>query len=422
MLQCDRCVWPLLLFCTFLETLAISPLPHKQFVYLLQASTLPRKRALRPNSQRDVIWLTFKDMSGDIHFLNSTYSQGRNRLLDEAISRAVRMPEGGYLYYIFMDGDIKVEVRKHSGFHYRPRLPSNPFDCFETFLREWEPAVGSVAYQWTSKQRGGVSVFQNMDALLQAQHRETLSFGLPGMDLDCHSSYYQQHVMNSLNTMLYNTRRVQLNAVLATNTEHNNKKTYKRDKNWNDARCFAKNALRPNSSLHGAFVQRPLPTYTTGRGRRRGNVSYLVPSEVLHDHFDVHHPLVARSLEFRARADVQQLLRAAAMVPRTPFELDPRGCAPAAKEPDHRCFRGPCSPTVLLRCPSSWQGLTPGPHPMAPATRSTEDPVLLAPAEIGAEDHAYLATDSRTPEDFADKSTKEVAEVVDGAGTEPKPS
>eukprot|EP00667_Euglena_gracilis_P029957 EG_transcript_40572 len=35
--------------------------------------------------------------------------------------------------------------------------------------------------------------------------------------------------------------------------------------------------LRPNSSLHGAFVKHPLPAYTTGQARRRGNASYVVP-------------------------------------------------------------------------------------------------------------------------------------------------
>eukprot|EP00667_Euglena_gracilis_P034978 EG_transcript_62804 len=105
-------VWLSLLFCTVLGSSAAPLLPYKQFVWLLQASTLPRNRTLHPNDQRDVIWLTFGDPSGDVYYPNSTFTQGRNRLLDEAISRAVQMPEGGYLYYIFMDGDVALEVRR----------------------------------------------------------------------------------------------------------------------------------------------------------------------------------------------------------------------------------------------------------------------------------------------------------------------
>eukprot|EP00667_Euglena_gracilis_P014460 EG_transcript_14970 len=341
------------------------PLPYKRFVWLMQAGTLPRKLLVRPTADRDVIWLTYHDQSGDVYFPNSSYSQGRNRLLDEAMARAVRMPRGGYLYYVFMDGDVKLLMRKNTAYYYRPRLPTDPYACFEAFLWEWQPAAGSVAYSILSHhERVGTSLFQNTDALLQAQHRETLSFGLPCMDLDCHSSYYQQHVMNSINTLLYNTRRVQMNAIMAVNRAHGFAPTYRRRRQWQDARCFVKNALQPASPLHGGFVQDPLPKFTTGQAQPRGNASYLVPFRFLRQHFNLSHPLVLRSLRFRARPDVRQLLRAAAQQsPRRSFVPDPRGCNPNGKELDRRCFRGTCRPDSLLLCPWGTPVLPEAGHP-----------------------------------------------------------
>eukprot|EP00668_Euglena_longa_P023271 GGOE01029031.1.p1 GENE.GGOE01029031.1~~GGOE01029031.1.p1 ORF type:complete len:438 (-),score=79.83 GGOE01029031.1:192-1397(-) len=351
------------------QTLSTTPaasLPHKKFAWLLQAGTLPKKRPVHPTAERDVIWLTYRDASGDVYYPRSTYTQGRNRLLDEAISRAVRMPNGGYLYYIFVDGDVKLTRRLNAEFQYRPRLPSNPYNCFQAFLLEWEPAVGSVAFGWTRKRREGVSTFQNVDALLQAQHRETLSFGLPNMDLDCHSAFYQQHVMNFINAMLYNTRRVQLNAVVAKNERHGHNPTYLRVERWHDCRCFMKNALLQNSSLHRTFVASALPMLTTGLGRRRGNVSYIVPLQFISMHFNVTHPLVQRSLQFRARHDVQQLLHTAARLQPGTFAPDPRACFPRGKEVDNLCFTGSCESTALLRCPQLW-------HTLAPWARTNQE-------------------------------------------------
>eukprot|EP00668_Euglena_longa_P023270 GGOE01029030.1.p1 GENE.GGOE01029030.1~~GGOE01029030.1.p1 ORF type:complete len:368 (-),score=73.29 GGOE01029030.1:188-1267(-) len=344
MWQCE-CQICLLLLCVILAS-TTKPLPAKQFVWLLQLHSLPKKPLPEPTAMRDVIWLTFDDPSGDVFYPNSTYSQGRNRLLDEAISRAVRMPGGGYLYYIFLDGDVELQMRNTWEHHYRPLLPTNPYDCFETFLLEWEPAVGSVAYGWTAIEATGVSVFHNNDALVQAQHRETLSFGLPCMDLDCHSWYYQQHVMNNINAYLYNTRRVQLNAVVAVNREHHDKAFYRREVLFDGPRCFFINALKPNSPLHVASVQDSLPTNTTGHGHRRDNVSYIVPLDFLRDHFHTSHPLVLRSLQFRARADVQQLLQAAAQQSREPFRPDPRGCEPKTEDLTKRCYQGKCANPV----------------------------------------------------------------------------
>eukprot|EP00668_Euglena_longa_P009524 GGOE01011510.1.p1 GENE.GGOE01011510.1~~GGOE01011510.1.p1 ORF type:complete len:388 (-),score=68.33 GGOE01011510.1:101-1186(-) len=349
MWQCVWQIWLPLLCAALVSTTKPSPLPHKQFVWLRQTDTLPKKHLPKPTSVRDVIWLTYHDPSGDVFFPNSTYSQGRNRLLDEAISRAVRMPLGGYLYYIFMDGDVDLQTRTTREHHYRPSLPADPFDCFETFLVEWEPAVGSVAYAWPSAEPKGISTFHSNDALLQAQHRETLSFGLPCMDLDCHSWYYQQHVMNNINAVLYNTQRVQMNAVFAVNHEHTFKPFYRRDTMWEKSRCFFMNALRSNSPLRSASVESPLPMTTSGCGRKRGNNSYIVPMDFIRSHFHTSHPLVLRSLHFRARADVQQLLRAAAQMSHHRFTPDPRSCIPQTEDLNQRCFQVSC-PSTLHQC------------------------------------------------------------------------
>ena len=184
--------------------------PQKRFVYLVQGA---RVRVMDPplyeSEDRDVLWLTYREKGGQVWYPKSSWTQGRNRLLDAAMAKAVQMPNGGYLYYIFMDSDVILRTRKDKRLLYRDDLPENPYERFEQFLIDWEPAVGTVAYWWTLYDPTKFSIHHNNDAVFSAHHRETLSFGLPYVeDLDCRSWYYSQHIMNSINAMLYNTRRV----------------------------------------------------------------------------------------------------------------------------------------------------------------------------------------------------------------------
>ena len=78
----------------------------KPFVYLIQSeSEMPYSDL--PDEHNDIILLTWKepsDRKGAIFYPKSTWNEGRNRLLKEALSRNAE-----YIYYIFLDGDCIVK-------------------------------------------------------------------------------------------------------------------------------------------------------------------------------------------------------------------------------------------------------------------------------------------------------------------------
>lgn len=97
----------------------------KSFVYLVQGEKELVKNYLelsrRPRA--DAVFLTYdKPMDGALFFPDSTWAQGRNRLLNEALQK------GEYLYYIFCDDDIAF---KHGS-----------WQDFEESLLKSHPAVG----------------------------------------------------------------------------------------------------------------------------------------------------------------------------------------------------------------------------------------------------------------------------------------
>jgi hypothetical protein len=322
---------------------------YKKFIYLLQGA---KKRQSDPplheSTNRDIIWLTYHDQSGDLYYPKSSWTQGRNKLLNEAMKRAAEMPDGGYLYYIFLDADVIVRTRTDKRLLYRNDLPLDPYDRFEAFLTDWEPAVGTVAYWWTLYDPTKLSIHHNNDAVFSAHHRETLSFGLPYVsNLDCHSWYYSQHIMNSINAMLYNTRRVQFNGMEARNEEH--VALYKREMMWLRPRCFAYTSVLPTSYLRKALVADPNPAYTPGEPTKRGGVSYIVPLSYIRQHFNRSHPIVRRAIRFRRRLLVQHILNASAKASPGQFVEDRRECEPKGSD-DHRCFTETCPAAMGQVC------------------------------------------------------------------------
>ena len=84
----------------------------KTFVYLIQGEVRKEIPGLRTSCARDLVWLAWKKQSQEALFLpNSTWSQGRMALIEEAIGRVA---SGGgsldYMYYIEMDSDVRPEI------------------------------------------------------------------------------------------------------------------------------------------------------------------------------------------------------------------------------------------------------------------------------------------------------------------------
>ena len=104
----------------------------KPFIYLIQGQRklIQSYSWLRANRKDDIICLTYDEpCDGAIFYPNSTWAQGRNRLLTEA------RKQDEYLYYIFCDDDI--EFKKGS------------WKKFEENLLKYRPGIAVPVFQKT---------------------------------------------------------------------------------------------------------------------------------------------------------------------------------------------------------------------------------------------------------------------------------
>ena len=97
----------------------------KNFIYLLQGESklVSKYFHLAERENADALFLTYDNEIGNaIFFPNSTWSEGRNKLLDTARKK------GNYQYYIFCDDDIAFK--------------KGSWDKFEELLISHKPAIG----------------------------------------------------------------------------------------------------------------------------------------------------------------------------------------------------------------------------------------------------------------------------------------
>ncbi len=260
----------------------------KPFVYLIQSeSDMPYSDL--PHEHNDIILLTWKepsDREDAIFYPKSTWNEGRNRLLKEALSRNAQ-----YRYYIFLDGDCIVKEDAELAQALNVKLCGNPFRTFERYLLEWEPAVGYSRYSWQYDEPGSeVNLGYNFDALFNAFHCEAVSFLLPYYTgFDCESWLYSQHILNHLAALLFNPHRIQFNVITTRNA---NRKSYaRRKKYWTIPATFLMNAvtsdLKYKMKIQDANSIYPLP----GKPEKKTG-SYQIPETFLQNHFNSKHPLI----------------------------------------------------------------------------------------------------------------------------------
>ena len=106
----------------------------KNFIYLIQGKAeliSSNFQEIKSRADADVIFLTYdKPSHGAIFFPNSTWAQGRNKLLSEALKA-----DKDYLYYIFLDDDIAFETGN--------------WDLFEKQLLKHHPAIATPVTEKT---------------------------------------------------------------------------------------------------------------------------------------------------------------------------------------------------------------------------------------------------------------------------------
>ena len=265
----------------------------KNFIYLIQAAEQMPYPEL-PGPSCDVMLLTWRHPAAreDAVFLpDSSWNEGRNRLLWEARQR-VRHTGNDYRYYIFLDEDCRVSEDADLAQRLNLPLTGNPFRTFELFLREWEPAIGYTRYDWQHFERGrAVNLGHNFDALFTAFHHETLDLLLPYYTgFDSESWLYSQHIVNHLASLFYHPYRIQCNLVKTMNAR---RKGYaQRKKYWQIPTAFLGGALLPGTraALNTEAPNTPAPLPGEPRPKDR---SYRMTPEMLRQHFNTEHPLLA---------------------------------------------------------------------------------------------------------------------------------
>lgn len=264
----------------------------KHFAYLIQAESKMPYPDL-PDKNNDIFLLTWKrpsDWPNSLYYPQSTWNQGRNRLLTEALSRAQKI-KNYYLYYIFLDDDCRVKEDAALAENLNRPVTGNAFRTFERFLMAWEPAVGYTRYAWQYYDPGKeMNLGYNIDALFNAFHREAISFLLPyytGFDAD--SWLYSQNLLNHLCAMLYNAYRIQFNLIT---TRNKHRRRYgRRQREWSLPTRFLFDAIRTNLKDR-MNTRHPNTIYPNAGEPLKKDRSYVIQKSFVEKHFDLSHPFI----------------------------------------------------------------------------------------------------------------------------------
>ena len=311
--------------------------PCKKFVYLIQAPDHWEDNRLKTNDDRDVLWLSYTTLPpnrSDVTFLpGSSWTEGRNALLEFAMQHVVNKSGAGYEYYTFLDRDFLGMI-----------AGDDPWAAWEADLLSETPAIAyaveSVPWQGAmSHLLPGETCIRslfNVDAICQAFHRTTLGLALPyDESLDERSIFFSAYISNMEVTAFFPHSRVGFYdmKVLAEKNEHLNPVrvrarglSYVRSLDWkqckqymsgaflNPAMVDAVNVANCHTTTQNNYCERPA---CPGIFNRTG------PADLnwLKENVNVAHPWAAPKVAFLEKWD-EVLSRA-----RTPFVREPDDCA-----------------------------------------------------------------------------------------------
>jgi hypothetical protein len=264
----------------------------KPFVYMIQAeSDMPYPNL--PDENNDIMLLTWKRPSNEPNatfYPESSWNQGRNKLLHDAISHS-KKTGNPYLYYIFLDEDCVVKEDAALAAELGIPLTGNPFRTFERYLMQWQPAVGYTRYSWQYYETGKeMNLGYNFDALFNAFHREALSFLLPYYTgFDSMSWLYSQNIVNHLTAILFNSYRIQFNVIT---TKNNSRRGYnQREKIWSIPTRFLLEAIKTDLK-HQMNTENPNTIYPNPGEPLKKDRPYAISSSFVKKHFDVRHSFI----------------------------------------------------------------------------------------------------------------------------------
>lgn len=138
----------------------------KKFLYLVQGKGhLPDSYSTIECEQADLLRLSWKEkIDGAIYFPDSTWTEGRNKLLEEALKR-----NDQYLYYIFLDDDVVFE--------------KGDWRTFEKYLLKYQPAAATPFCLWYPPNKDSPLELEAhtcfmFDAMFNAFHGDVVADGL----------------------------------------------------------------------------------------------------------------------------------------------------------------------------------------------------------------------------------------------------
>lgn len=228
---------------------------RKRFAYMIQGPFPHVYASLTTNSDRDVFRLSFKPSPLTPSSLfysnqpNTTWTTGRNALLEMAIQVAQARDDGGYEYYIFLDEDTVDALHVNAG--------GDAYVIMEEWLIARRPLVGYLtnARGWQPRDPSSIETVGcfNVDAVLNAFHYSSLGLMLPyDASLDMQSIFYSQYTLNLITHAFYTTvdGRVGWDCVTIDRTKDRhvaNSKSYHRANDWSIPQGHFRSALRGNS-------------------------------------------------------------------------------------------------------------------------------------------------------------------------------
>ncbi|XP_064630400.1 uncharacterized protein LOC135489132 [Lineus longissimus] len=276
----------------------------KDFVYLIQGPIISIHPGLVSNSNRDVLWLTYKTDSGDLYRPDSTWTTGRNLQLEHAVERGSRMSKKGYQYFIFLDDDVTVSFR-YKNRRWKGKGGCDGDDvwiCFEEFLLAHEPAVSYPSYRYHHiNEMLLVNLNYYFDSCAIAYHRDTLSFLLPYITVFEYKSWWASITLNNaLTNVLYSRSRYQCNFLLTTNTRSYHHPKYKIDNNRVEKLQYLLSAFQPDvDGKPNPFfksISANQPPFLPGQPKLKKDRSYVVDYAAIKKYFKIEHNFTQNKL------------------------------------------------------------------------------------------------------------------------------
>ena len=176
--------------------------------------SLPQSYQTCNSIDSDIIYISWKKPTNDsIYYPNSTWTTGRNKLIEEA----KKLPNK-YLYYIFLDDDLSFK--------------QGSFREFEKMLLEYKPAIG-IPKCWNHNKRENINMLAHtvyeFDAAFNAFHQDVFfddvlfpyitnfdeqSWWCSQTVLLCHIAhqFYHRHILQFNNIQVINSINLRYNS------------------------------------------------------------------------------------------------------------------------------------------------------------------------------------------------------------------